>query len=57
MTKKVLPLAIYGQALMAISNMGLTYLYGIDGLIISMVLAAGLHLNWMYRIVVKNGAK
>jgi O-antigen/teichoic acid export membrane protein len=54
-TKKVLPLAIYGQGLIIISNMILTQLHGITGLIFSMVFGAGLHIIWMYSIIVKHG--
>ncbi len=54
-TKKILPLAIYGQSLIIVSNMVLTYLYGITGLLFSMILGAGLHTIWMYSIIVKNG--
>jgi O-antigen/teichoic acid export membrane protein len=54
-TNKVLPLAIYGQSIIIISNIVLTCLYGITGLCFSMVFGAGLHLIWMYRISVKYG--
>ena len=54
-TNKVLPLAIYGQSIIIISNMLLAHLYGITGLFISMIFGAGLHIMWMYRIIVKHG--
>lgn len=54
-TKKVLPLAIYGQSIIIISNMVFTHLYGITGLLFSMIFGAGLHIIWMYSIVVKHG--
>jgi hypothetical protein len=56
-TRMVLPLAIYGQTIIAISNMVFTYLYGINGLIISMIFGAGLHIIWMYNIIVRDGHK
>lgn len=54
-TKKVLPLAIYGQSIIILSNMFSTYLYGVTGLIFSMIFGAVLHIIWMYSIVVKHG--
>lgn len=54
-TKIVLPLAIYGQTIIAMANMVFTNLYGVHGLIISMIFGAGLHIIWMYNIVVKYG--
>ena len=54
-TKEVLPLAIYGQTMTIISNMVLTHIYGIDGLIASMIFGAGLHIIWMSSIVRKSG--
>jgi O-antigen/teichoic acid export membrane protein len=54
-TNKVLPLAIYGQSIIIISNMVLAHLYGITGLLFSMIFGAGLHIIWMYSIIVKHG--
>jgi len=54
-TKNALPLAIYGQTIIVLLNMIFTYLYGITGLIFSMVFGAALHIIWMYSIIVKHG--
>jgi O-antigen/teichoic acid export membrane protein len=54
-TREVIPLAVYGQTIIIVSNITSTYLYGINGLIYSMVFGAALHIIWMYRIIVKHG--
>jgi O-antigen/teichoic acid export membrane protein len=54
-TKAILPLAIYGQMLIALVNMIMTYYYGLSGLILSMIFGAGLHITWMFRIIAKDG--
>lgn len=55
-TKAVLPLAIYGQSFIIATNMGLAKMWGVDGLIYSMLFGAVLHIVWMYRIVLAQGS-
>jgi O-antigen/teichoic acid export membrane protein len=52
-TKKVLPLAIFGQSLFVLFNLVFVWQFGINGLFYSMVLGSFLHLIWMI-IIVKN---
>lgn len=52
-TNKILPLAIYGQSFIILFNMIFTYLYGMQGLIFSMLFGATIHLTWMYIIINK----
>lgn len=52
-TQMVLPLAIYGQLIIAGSNLIFSYIYGMHGLLISMMFGAVLHFIWMYSIFVK----
>ena len=49
-TKMILPLAVYGQSIIIIFNLSLTWVFGINGLIVAMVCGAVLHLFWMHRI-------
>lgn len=53
-TRKILPLAIIGNSITAIMNLYFTRRWGIDGLIISMVAGASLHLVWVISIVSGN---
>lgn len=53
-TRKILPLAIIGNSITAIMNLYFTRQWGINGLIISMVAGASLHLVWVISIVSAN---
>lgn len=50
-TRAVLPLAVYGNMLIIITNLILTKYFGIMGLLISMVLSSMLHFSWMIYII------
>ena len=52
-TSAMLPLAIWGQLYIATQNFLFVYLWGMHGLIFSMVIGALLHLSWMSAIVFK----
>lgn len=53
-TRRFLPLAIIGNGSIAVLNLCLTYLWGIEGLIGSMIVGAAVHCTWMLRLVLKN---
>lgn len=53
-TNALLPLAIFGQAIIIVSNMISTQFFGINGLVYSMMGGACLHLIWMYHIVIRH---
>ncbi len=53
-TKSILPLAVFGQSIIIIFNMFFTKIYGVHGLLFSMVAGACLHFFWMYIIVTKH---
>jgi len=53
-TRRFLPLAIIGNGGIAALNFYLTYLWGMQGLIASMVIGAAIHCTWMLKIVIKN---
>lgn len=53
-TRRFLPLAIIGNGGIAALNLYLTYRWGIEGLIASMVLGAGIHFTWMLKLSLKN---
>jgi O-antigen/teichoic acid export membrane protein len=49
-TKMILPLAVYGQALIICLNFASTYAFGIRGLMVAMPFGAALHFLWMLYI-------
>lgn len=53
-TKKFLPLAVIGNGLIATLNLLFTHLWGIDGLVISIVIGAAIHFIWMLMLVLDN---
>lgn len=53
-TNIFLPLSIFGNSSVALMNFYFTSLWGIDGLVASMVLGALLHIGWMALIVSRN---
>lgn len=53
-TKKILPLAVIGNSITAFMNLFFTRQWGIEGLILSMIAGASLHLVWVILIVSGN---
>jgi O-antigen/teichoic acid export membrane protein len=57
LTKELIPLNVIGNGAIGLLNFTLTSAYGLNGLVVSMLVGSGLHLGWMCLLLYLHGPK